>query len=71
MGGEDVALTGIPTGSKAAPVRGLLRDGILKRITKRLCAIVEVCGVLVGGAMRTMEASWTFFNVNVRLNLRT
>jgi hypothetical protein len=62
MGGEGVASTGTPTG-KAVAVRGLLRDGILKRITCGLCASVEECGVLVGGAMRTMEASWMFFNV--------
>jgi hypothetical protein len=55
MGGEGVASTGTPTG-KAAAVRSLLRDGILKRITCGLCASVEECGVLVGGAMRTMEA---------------
>jgi hypothetical protein len=53
MGGEGVASTGMPTG-KAAAVRGLLRDGILKQITCGLCASVEECGVLVGGAMRTM-----------------
>jgi len=55
MGGEGVASTGTPTG-KAAAARGLLRDGILKQITCGLCASVEECGVLVGGAMRTMEA---------------
>jgi hypothetical protein len=62
-----VASTGIPTG-KAAAVRGLLRDGMLKQITCGLCASVErVWGVLVelivGGAIKTMEESWTFFNV--------
>ena len=62
MGGEGVASTGTPTG-EAVAVRGLLRDGISKRITCGLCASVEECGVLVGGAMRTMEVSWTFFNV--------
>jgi hypothetical protein len=61
-GGAGVASTGTPTG-KAAGVRGLLRDGMLKRITRKCCASVEGCGVLVGRAMRTMEAKWTFFNV--------
>ena len=55
VGGKGVASTGTPT-SKAAAIRGLLRDGILRRITCGLCASVEGCGVLVGGAMRTMEA---------------
>ena len=55
LDGEGVASTGTPTG-RAAAVRGLLRDGILKRITHWFCASVEGCGVLVGGAMRTMEA---------------
>jgi hypothetical protein len=55
MGDNGVASTGTRAG-KAEAVRGLLRDGILTRITCGLCASVEKCGVLVGGAMRTMEA---------------
>lgn len=44
VGGEGMASTGTPTG-KAAAVRGLLKDGMLKQITCGLCASVEECGV--------------------------
>ena len=63
MGGEGVASRGTPIG-KAAGVRGLLRDGMLKRITCRLCASVEECGgVLCGRSDEDNGGRWTFFNV--------
>lgn len=54
MGGESVASTGTPT-CEAKAARGLLSDGISEGTTCRICTSVEKCGVLVGGAMRTME----------------
>ena len=55
---------GTPTW-EAAAVRDLLRDGISKRITCRFSAKCGKMWCIVGGAMRTMEVQWTFFNVTL------
>jgi len=59
VGGKGEALTGTPT-SKAAAIRDLLRDGMLKcspagfeQVWKSVVVLVEL---IVGGAIRTMEA---------------
>jgi hypothetical protein len=62
VGGDGVASTGAPT-SIAAAVRGLLRDGITKRITSLVLCKCGRVWCACGRAMRTMDAQWPFFNV--------